>query len=362
MVSLVQRILDLHKRLQTVKADHERTTLERQIAAATTEIDHLVYELYDLTSEEIAPRPVIIRSMGMGGSDESVFGVTRATARENSQNPMPVIMARAWHCPACGRRGTVDAARLRGTSRRMGRRSRAAMPRLKADLHTHCADDRYDRVAFSAETLIDTVAEQGYDVLAIACHVRLVHTPALVEYARRRGVLLMPAIELMVEGKHIVVLNPSEAAARASTFAELRAADRRESVVLAPHPYYPDPSCLHGRLVENIDLFDAVEYCATYKRLLNPNWPAVRTARRFGLPMIGSSDIHAMPHCAHTFTWIDAEEASVAGIVRAIRAGRVEVETSPRPLKDIMSMFTFYFSYHVRTLGGLREEAAAWDE
>ena len=35
-------------------SEHERGVLERQIAAADEEIDHLVYELYDLTPEEIA--------------------------------------------------------------------------------------------------------------------------------------------------------------------------------------------------------------------------------------------------------------------------------------------------------------------
>jgi len=54
MVSLVQRMLDLHKRLQTAKTDHERNVLERQIATTDNEIDALVYELYDLTKEEIA--------------------------------------------------------------------------------------------------------------------------------------------------------------------------------------------------------------------------------------------------------------------------------------------------------------------
>ena len=41
-------------RLQTAKTDHERNVLERQIAATDNEIDALVYELYDLTQEEIA--------------------------------------------------------------------------------------------------------------------------------------------------------------------------------------------------------------------------------------------------------------------------------------------------------------------
>jgi len=54
LVSLVQRMLDLHKRLQTARTDHERGVLERQITATDEEIDHLVYALYDLTPEEIA--------------------------------------------------------------------------------------------------------------------------------------------------------------------------------------------------------------------------------------------------------------------------------------------------------------------
>jgi hypothetical protein len=54
MVSLVQRMLDLHKRLQDRNTGHERTLLERQIASTDEEIDHLVYELYGLTDEEIA--------------------------------------------------------------------------------------------------------------------------------------------------------------------------------------------------------------------------------------------------------------------------------------------------------------------
>ncbi len=54
MVSLVQRMLDRHKRMQGAKAVHDRTVIERQIAATDEEIDHLVYELYGLTKDKIA--------------------------------------------------------------------------------------------------------------------------------------------------------------------------------------------------------------------------------------------------------------------------------------------------------------------
>lgn len=54
IVHLVEHMLHLTKRLQSVKSSPDRTVLERQIAATDEEIDHLVYELYGLTKDEIA--------------------------------------------------------------------------------------------------------------------------------------------------------------------------------------------------------------------------------------------------------------------------------------------------------------------
>ena len=53
MVALVERMLTLHKQLADVKTDHEKTLIERQIEATDRQIDTLVYELYELTKEEI---------------------------------------------------------------------------------------------------------------------------------------------------------------------------------------------------------------------------------------------------------------------------------------------------------------------
>ncbi|MDF0590287.1 hypothetical protein [Candidatus Methanocrinis natronophilus] len=53
MVSLVERMLDLHKRLAGTKIAHEKTLLQRQIEATDKQINALVYELYGLTEEEI---------------------------------------------------------------------------------------------------------------------------------------------------------------------------------------------------------------------------------------------------------------------------------------------------------------------
>ncbi len=54
MVALVQKMLDLHKQLSTTHAQQEIEELKRDIAFTDKEIDRLVYELYDLTDDEIA--------------------------------------------------------------------------------------------------------------------------------------------------------------------------------------------------------------------------------------------------------------------------------------------------------------------
>ena len=53
MIQLVDRILDLHKRLETVRNPSDQTAIQRQIDATDRQIDQLVYELYGLTDDEI---------------------------------------------------------------------------------------------------------------------------------------------------------------------------------------------------------------------------------------------------------------------------------------------------------------------
>jgi hypothetical protein len=53
MVALVEQMLALHRQLGAARTDHEQTNLKRQIDATDRRIDRLVYDLYNLTDEEI---------------------------------------------------------------------------------------------------------------------------------------------------------------------------------------------------------------------------------------------------------------------------------------------------------------------
>jgi hypothetical protein len=53
VAQLAEQMLILHQRLSAAKTPQEKTALERQITAADTQLDRLVYDLYGLTQEEI---------------------------------------------------------------------------------------------------------------------------------------------------------------------------------------------------------------------------------------------------------------------------------------------------------------------
>ncbi len=53
MVKLVEKMLDLHKKLDTANIPGDKTAIQRQIDTTDREIDRLVYHLYGLTPDEI---------------------------------------------------------------------------------------------------------------------------------------------------------------------------------------------------------------------------------------------------------------------------------------------------------------------
>ena len=53
MVTLVERMLALHKNLASAKTPQEKESVQRQVQSTDGGIDRLVYELYGLTEDEI---------------------------------------------------------------------------------------------------------------------------------------------------------------------------------------------------------------------------------------------------------------------------------------------------------------------
>jgi predicted metal-dependent phosphoesterase TrpH len=202
---------------------------------------------------------------------------------------------------------------------------------LKADLHLHTAEDPLDRVRYTAKELISEAADQGFDVISITNHHRITFNHDLSSYAQDRGILLVPGIEMTIQRRHVLVLNPPTHKT-CSDFFSLSKLRRPETLIIAPHPYFPGTYSLNGYLLKYLNLFDALEYCHFYSPMINFNQRAVEVSRSFGFPLVGNSDAHFLSQLGTTYSLIYSEK-NLEAIFTAIRQNKVKVTT--RPLKHL---------------------------
>jgi predicted metal-dependent phosphoesterase TrpH len=200
---------------------------------------------------------------------------------------------------------------------------------LKVELHSHTADDPFDRIPHTTRELIDHAVSHGFDALAITLHDRQLNLRPHLEYARERGLTLIPGVERTIEGRHVLLLNFGRGTDFVRTFDDLRGLRRRQpGLVIAPHPFFPATNCLWGKLERHGDLFDAVERNAMFLRGVDFNLRAERWAARHGKPIVGNGDVHVLRQMGTTYSLVDAERDPDA-ICAAIAAGRVRVVSRP---------------------------------
>jgi predicted metal-dependent phosphoesterase TrpH len=213
---------------------------------------------------------------------------------------------------------------------------------LKVELHTHTSDDPVDAIPHTVTDLIDRAAALGYQALAITLHDRQLDVRRFTEYARERSIVLIPGIERTIQGRHVLLLNFRTGAEHVRTFDDVARLKRHAAgLVVAPHPFFPSPTCLGSDLDRYPQLFDAVEYNAMFTASVNFNRRAARWAARHGKPVVGNCDVHQLRQLGTTYSLVDAEPHP-DDICAAIAAGRVRVESRPLTWAEV-----------ARTLGGL---------
>jgi predicted metal-dependent phosphoesterase TrpH len=200
---------------------------------------------------------------------------------------------------------------------------------LKIDFHIHTGEDPKDRyIPYSAKELIEEAAACQFDVIAITNHKTVTYTDELRGYAEEQGLLLIPGVEMSVEGKHVLIVNYRQACPDDLTLRELRAYVGEDALIIAPHPFYPRYHCLQEALEEHIAFFDAIEYSHFYFWFLNPNTKAVALAQKYGLPLVGTSDAHSRRQLNQTYTLVEAHK-TIPSIIEAVRARRTRVVSKP---------------------------------
>lgn len=196
---------------------------------------------------------------------------------------------------------------------------------LKADLHLHTSEDPNDHLPYNARELIDYAKTLGFDVLAITLHEKLFQDKKVFDYARKKGILLIPGIELKINGMHVLAYNVTETDIKdIKNLEDLKKIKRKNTLIVAPHPYYGLIS-LGKNLEKYVDLFDAVEYCHFYTKWINgPNKKAARVAWKHNKPLVGNSDAHHLWRLNTTYTLIDSKK-DLNAVINAVKKGNVKV-------------------------------------
>jgi predicted metal-dependent phosphoesterase TrpH len=206
--------------------------------------------------------------------------------------------------------------------------------RVKFDFHMHTLDDPFDQhVYHTIFELLDKAALLRYDALAITLHTSQFQSRTAEEYARERGILLIPGIEQDIEKTHVLLINfPKEASEGIRSFAdlakvkaELARTGAPESLVIAPHPFFPSEVALQEKFWDHKELFDAVEVSGFYHRYWNPNLKAMKAAESLGLPLVGNSDTHTLEQFGKTWSELECAKDTVS-ILRGIKAGKAVVK------------------------------------
>ena len=205
--------------------------------------------------------------------------------------------------------------------------------KLKVDFHIHSNSDYVEKILEgdnlpSPEQYIDKASQLGFGAISFTNHSTWCDVREYSEYASRKGIILVPGIEICVQGKHVLLHNFAHQS-DIETFDDIKKLKDKSNLVVAAHPYYWIGKCLKGELVKNISLFDAVEISHFFTSWLNPNKKAFSTAKKYNLPVLSFSDCHALNMFGENYSYVYVKEASVDDIIEGIKSGRVEHVAPP---------------------------------
>jgi len=222
---------------------------------------------------------------------------------------------------------------------------------IKLDLHIHTLDDPKDKLDYSAHELLARARRLGFSVLAITLHDAVFDRPEVFAAAERLGLLLIPAAEMRIEGADIILLNISrqeiEGLRNFDDIRQLRARRGVSLFTIAPHPFYVLGGSIGKRLIDEIDCFDAIEFCHFHKGFFNPNRRATTVAEKFGKALIAASDAHRLSAFGYHYTSIPRpRELTAESVIAQLRLGQLRITSPAATFQEIISTFYFVFIQH----------------
>jgi len=178
---------------------------------------------------------------------------------------------------------------------------------MKIQLHLHVQGDPIDNIKYTPKQAIDKASKLNYKVLSFTCHDKLIYNQSLSEYAKSKGILLIPGIEKTIQKKHVLIINATKDSEKIQTFTDLKLYKNKhpKCFIIAAHPFHPSSTSLMFKLLKHIDLFDAIEHSYFCSTLINPNILSKLVSKKYKKPLIATGDIHYLKGFDYGFAKIN---------------------------------------------------------
>jgi len=180
----------------------------------------------------------------------------------------------------------------------------------KMDLHIHTREDiTHKTLKYSLRDVIKKAFDNNYKILGFTFHDSTIRHD--VEKYFKKGLLLVPGIELTIDNRHILLYS-KKFNKYGRSYNYYRNFDKLEKIkddsllIGAPHPFYPANYSLRKKTEEYKNLFDFIEWSSVYTNAINfPNKRANIFAKRYDKALLGNSDLHDITYFGYTFTFTD---------------------------------------------------------
>jgi predicted metal-dependent phosphoesterase TrpH len=189
---------------------------------------------------------------------------------------------------------------------------------IRADLHVHTTYSKDSSI--TPRDLVYYAKKRGLNAVAVTDHNQL---EGSYKIAKETDFLIIPGMEVSSIDGHIVALNVNELIPRDLSVAEtVERIHRAGGVAIACHPYVLFKGCLKNKVSA---IFDAIEVinarAVPFKRSVKK---AEEAAERFKLSRVAGTDAHYGPQIGYGYTEIEATEATVEAITKAIVDGHCQ--------------------------------------
>jgi predicted metal-dependent phosphoesterase TrpH len=189
---------------------------------------------------------------------------------------------------------------------------------IKADLHVHTTYSKDSLI--TPKDLVYYAKKRGLNAVAVTDHNQL---EGAWKIAKETDFLIIPGMEVSSSDGHIVALNVSETIPRGFSAAEtVERIHKAGGVAIACHPFVFGKGCLKEAVSDKFDAVEVINGRAfPFKRSVKK---AEETAKKYNLPRVAGTDAHFGPQIGYGYTVIDAEDATVEAVAKAIVEGHCQ--------------------------------------